>query len=327
MKTITMKLLAISAVWVFASLCWPGLSAAEYPEKPVTLICGFPAGEALDITARTIAELAKKHFPQPMAVVNRPGAAGTIGTAEVIRSKADGYTIGISTVAALTVQPHRTKLPYGPPDGYTPIAKLINIPVLLAVKSTSPWKNAGEFIAYAKGNPGKIRVAHPGLGTILHLDMEQLKAAANVDLTLVPFSGSAEAVPAVLGGHVDGVVSHPSVVIPHVKAGTLRVIGVFEEARNKSFPDAPTFKELGYDITMGVYQVIIGPKDLPALIAEKIHIAIKKSLEEGQFMKMAEDRGFAIAYEGPDALKARLERDYKANARFTDLLQKSEQKK
>ncbi|MEW6665426.1 MAG: tripartite tricarboxylate transporter substrate binding protein [Thermodesulfobacteriota bacterium] len=327
MKGIRYKLLAVGTLCVFACLCRPGLSAAEYPERPVTLICGFPAGEALDITARTIAEMAKKHLPQPIAVVNRPGAAGTIGTAEIIRSKADGYTIGITTVAALTVQPHRTKLPYGPADGYTPIMKLINNQVLLAVKSTSPWKNAGEFIAHAKANPGKIRVAHPGLGTILHLDMEQLKEAAKVDLTLVPFSGSAEAVPAVLGGHVDAVASHPPVVMPHVKAGNLRVIGVFEETRNRNFPEAQTFKELGYDITMGVYYAIIGPKDLPVPIQEKIHAALKKSMEEAQFVKMAEDRGFTVAYEGPDALKARLVREYKANAKFVDLLQKAGSKK
>jgi tripartite-type tricarboxylate transporter receptor subunit TctC len=327
MKESTAKLLVFSAVLMFVSLCWPGISTAEYPEKAVTLICGFPAGEALDITARTIAEMARKHFPQPIAVVNRAGAAGTIGTAETIRSKPDGYTIGITTVAALTVQPHRTKLPYGPPDGYTPIIKLINNPVLLAVKSASPWKNAGEFIAYAKSNPAKIRVAHPGLGTILHLDMEQLKEAAKLDLTLVPFSGSGEAVPAVLGGHVDSVVSHPAVVMPHVKAGNLRVIGVFEEERNKNFPEAPTFKELGYNITMGVYYAIIGPKGLPAPITEKIHTALKRAMEEPQFSQMVESRGFVVAYESPDALKARLEGEYKANARLADLLQQTEKKK
>ena len=320
MKKINLRFIAAVVTLVFAHLAWPGLSLAEYPEKPVILICAFAAGEPMDTTARTIAEMAKKHFPQPLVVVNRPGAAGTIGAAEAIRAKPDGYTIGITGVSALAVQPHRTKLPYGPPDDYTPIIRLVNLPQLLVVKSTSPWKNAKEFIDYSKKNPGKIRVAHSGLGTISQIDMEQLKEAAKVDLTLVPFSGSADSVLAVLGGHVDAAIVNPPPVIPHFKAGTVRPIGVFEEDRNEIFPDTPTFKELGYDITMGIYFAIIGPKGLPTEITGRIHEAVKKSLEEPAFAKMMKESGSPIAYEGPEALSKRLHREYKQNRKFVEAL-------
>ena len=179
----------------------PATTAAAYPEKPVTFFCGFPAGGAMDMTARAITEAAKKYFPKPMAVVNRPGAAGTIGAAEIIQAKPDGYTIGITAVAVLTIQPHRTKLPFGAPEDYTPIIKLNNLPICFAVRKDAPWKNMKEVIEYARANPGKLRVGHPGLGTILHLDLELLKGMAKVDMTAVPFAGGAESVPALLGGH------------------------------------------------------------------------------------------------------------------------------
>lgn len=298
----------------------PTASLADYPEKSVTFFCGFPAGGAMDMTARAITEAAKKYFPKPMAVVNRPGAAGTIGAAEIIQAKPDGYAIGITAVAVLTIQPHRTKLPYGSPDEYTPIIKLVNLPICLAVKSTAPWKTIQEFFAYAQANPGKIRVGHPGMGTILHLDAEQLKVMAKIDLTAVPFAGGAESVPALLGGHVEALSVHHMEILPQVQAGKARVLAVFEERRNPLFPDAPTFKEIGYDITMGVYYLVIGPKGLSSQIVSILHDAIKNAMEDPIFKKPMEAKGFEISYEGPQDLKKRLMQDYERNAKFVDLL-------
>jgi tripartite-type tricarboxylate transporter receptor subunit TctC len=311
---------------VMTALTWgtgvlnPAASPAAYPEKPVNMICVFPAGGAMDMTARALAEAAKKYFPKPFAVVNRPGAAGTIGTAEVIQAKPDGYTIGITAVAVLTVQPHRTKLPFGSPEDYAPIIKLVNQPVVLAVKQDAAWKNIQDFLQYGKANPGKLRVGCPGIGTIPMLDAEQLTMMSGADLTTVPFGGGSESVPAMLGGHVEAVSQHPSEVMAHVKAGKARVLLVFEEKRNPLFPDAPTAKELGYDITMGVYYLLIGPKGLSPQIVTLIHDAAKKSMEDPIFTKPMETRGFDISYEGPQGLKKRLMQDYEGNAKFGDLL-------
>lgn len=274
----------------------------------------------MDMTARALAEAAKKYFPKPLAVVNRPGAAGTIGTAEVIQAKPDGYTIGITAVAVLTVQPHRTKLPFGSPEDYAPIIKLVNQPVVLAVKQDAPWKTIQELIQFCKANPGKLRVGCPGIGTIPMLDAEQLKMMSQADLTTVPFAGAAESVPAMLGGHVEAVSQHPGEVIAQVRAGKARVLLVFEEKRNPLFPDAPTAKELGYDITMGVYYLLIGPKGLSPQIVATIHDASKKSLEDPLFRKPLETRGFDISYEGPQDLRRRLVQDYERNARFSEML-------
>jgi len=287
------------------------VSLAAYPEKPVTMLCGFPAGGSLDATARAISEAAKNHFPKPIAVVNRPGATGSISVAEVARAKPDGYTLGIAAVASLTVVPHRTKLPYGSPEDYLPIIKLVNIPICVSVRSDAPWKTLEELVAEAKDKPGKIRVGLAGgLGTLFHLNLEQFKALAKVDLTAVPFAGGAESVPALLGGHVNADVHTVHEILPHVQAGKARVLGVFEEKRNPLFPNAPTFREKGYDVTMAAYYLIFGPKGLPPQVLTTIHDSVKKAMEEQAFQKPMRESGFEISYEGPADIKKRLMQDY-----------------
>jgi len=287
--------------------------AAAYPERPVTMICPFPAGGAMDIVARNLVEALKRHFPKPVAVVNRPGAAGTIGNAEVVQARPDGYTIGISAVAVLTVQPHRTALPYKTPDDYEPIIKLVNLPIVFAVKADSAWKTMREFLEAAKSAPGKLRVGSPGVGTILHLNLEALKLEAKVDLTHVPFAGGAESVPALLGGHIDGLNVHPSEIISHVQAGKARILAVYQEGRNPLFPEAPTFRELGHDLTLGVYYLLIAPKGTPAGVVKTIHDAARQAMDEPVFVTMAKTRGYVIEYKGSEALKQELWDSYRRN--------------
>ena len=299
---------------------------AAYPEKPVTIIVGYPPGGTMDVTARTIAEAVKKYFPQPLAVVNRPGGGASIGAAEAIQAKPDGYTIGLTNLETLTFLPHRTKLPYGPPEGYTPIITVVANTVLIAVKSTSPWKTIQEFIAYARASPGKIRVASSGIGTIQHLDLELLKATAKINLHHVPFAGSSEVFPTLLGGHVEAMVSHPGNTLPYYQPGKVRVLAVFEKKRNPLFPDAPTFQEIGYDLTMDTVYVIFGPKGIPSEIVSILHDALKKAMEDPIFIKPMETKGFTVFYEGPQELKRRLRRDYEINAKFAADLLKTEGK-
>ncbi len=296
-------------------------ACADYPEKPVTMICGFPAGGGLDVTARAITEATKKHFPKTIVVVNRAGAAGSIGVSEVVTAKPDGYTIGIAAVASLAVVPHQSQLPYGPPSDYAPILNLVNIPLCLSVRSDAPWKNIHEFLAFAQANPGKIRVGLAGgLGTLFHLNVEQLKAQAKIDLTTVPFAGAAESVPALLGGHVDADCHTASEILPHVQAGKTRVLGVFEEKRNRLFPDAPTFKELGYDITLAAYYLVFGPKELPPQVFSALHDAFKKGMGEPTFTNVIKEKGYEVQYLGPQDIKARLMKDYEDSRKLVEAL-------
>jgi tripartite-type tricarboxylate transporter receptor subunit TctC len=297
----------------------PNLGIAEYPEKAVTFICPWPAGGSTDVTARTLTQAAKKSFPKPMVVLNRQGGAGTIGTAETIQSKPDGYTVGLSAGMALTLQPHRTKLPYGPPSDYTPIIRLIKLPLCVAVKKEAPWKSIKELIEYAKSNPGKVRIGHAGIGQTDYLVAELLKMKSGTDIALVPFPGSVENLSALLGGHIEAMSTYHGVVLPQVNAGKVRILGVFEEERNPRFPDAPTLRESGYDIAMNVYYLVIGPKDLAPQIVDMLHQTFKKAIEDPIFIQAMETNAYTVAYEGPKDLKDRLIRDYEQNAKLVDL--------
>jgi TctA family transporter len=170
-----------------------------------------------------------------------------------------------------------------------------------------------DFLEMARNAPGKLRVGSPGLGTILHLNLEALKREARVDLTHVPFAGGAESVPALLGGHIDGLNAHPSEILRHVQAGKARVLAVYQEQRNRLFPDAPTFRELGHDITLGVYYLLIAPRGTPAAVLQTLHDAARKALDEPVFVNMARIRGYEIEPKGPEALRQELWDSYRKN--------------
>lgn len=317
LKTTVMAVLALAM-----GLLTLSPAQAAYPDKTVTILCGFPAGGALDMTARALVEAAKKDFPDSLVVVNRPGAVSTIANAEVMQAKPDGYTIGIGAVAPFAVFPHRKKLPYNSPDDYLPLANLVDSPECLAVGTGSPFKTLAEFVAYAKKNPGKLRVGMTGQGTIFHLNMLELIKKAGIDLTLVPFQGGAKVLPALLGGHVDAACLNIAEIIAQVKADKARLLGVLEEKRNPLVPQVPTFKEQGYDITMGAYYFLFGPKDLPQPVVDWLLTTFKKAAQSPLFTKPIEASGLFVHYQGPQELKARLWKDYKASAELVKAMQK-----
>ena len=294
--------------------------AGQYPTKPVAMVVPFPAGGAMDQTARALSESSKSHFKQPFTIQNRAGAAGTVGASEAVSAQPDGYTIAMNAVAVMAVQPHLTDVSYKlPPDDYQPIIKVVDNPILVAVRQDAPWKSAQELLAHAKANPGQIRAAIPGIGTILHINLELLKEQAGVNITHVPTAGGAESMPALLGGHVEAVIAHPAEVVGHVQAGTVRVLGVFQPQRNPLFPEAPTFKELGYDITNAVYYFTMAPKGTSKEIVQSLHDSFKKAIDEESFARFAQEKGFGLDAKGPDALTEQLRKDY---AFYGDMVKK-----
>ena len=300
--------------------CRPTPRAGEtppYPERPVTMVVPFAAGGALDLTARALAEATKPYFPQPIVVVNRPGGAGSVGASEVVRSKPDGYTIGITAVAVMAVQPHLTDLPYKGPEDYQPVIKVTSSPQVLATRAEVPWNTAQELLNYARANPGRLRFGTSGIGTILHLNMEILKSEAQVDLVHVPFGSDGETMTALLGGHIEVGVIFPAVAVAHAQAGRIRVLGTFGEDRHPLFPEAPTFRELGYSADIAVYQFIIVPKGTPGRVVRVLHDAFMKAIESQAFKEFAAGSGYQVDYEGPEDLRRRLARDY---ARFGELV-------
>ena len=307
------KKIITAAITALALLGPIGSMAQTYPSRPVTLVVPYPAGGGADIIGRMLAEAMKPALGQPVTVTNRPGGQGTIGTAEVLRSAPDGYNIVLSAVATLTVQPHRQDLPYNSPDDYDPIIKVANLPMVLAVQSTSPWKSAKELMEYLRANPGKIRVGTPGNGSIGHLIVASINSKAGVRLAHVPYASGAESIPSLLGGHIEAVVAHPSELLPHVKAKTLTVLATFEDHRNSSFPDALTFREVGYDVVMGVYYPLLAPKNMPADVKAKLFKAAKAAIESPAFSGPAKERGYNLEVKEPELFRKEIWGDYRAN--------------
>ena len=308
------KLIA-AALGALALVCPLGSTAfaQDFPSRPITLVVPYPAGGGADIIGRMLAESMKPILGQPITVTNRPGGQGTIGTAEVIRMAPDGYNLVLSAVATLTVQPHRQDLPYNTPDDYDPIIKAANLPMVLAVLSNAPWMSAKEALDFAKANPGKLRVGTPGNGSIGHLIVASVNTKAGVKLGHVPYASGAESIPSMLGGHIEAVVAHPSELLPHVQAKTVKVLATFEDKRNPAYPDAPSFKEMGYDIVMGVYYPVVAPKNLPADIKAKLFKAAKAAIETSSFSSQAKERGYNLDIKDPEAFRNELWSDYRHN--------------
>lgn len=264
------------------------LEAGEtFPAKPVTILVPWPPGGATDTLARGFEKVMPKYLPQPLVVVNKPGGAGTIATTELVRSKPDGYTICLNAIGPLTTQPHLTNLPYGK-DDYEVIIHIGNNPIVLAVQETAPWKNLSDLVTYMKANPEKVRIGHHGAGSIGHLALVEWQGITGLSFLPIPFSGGAPLATALLGGHIEAAALHPAEILAHVEAGKARVIGVMQPERNPQFPEAPTFKELGYSIEAGIFNIILAPKGTPPDRLQILHDAFKQALEDPEFVALTE---------------------------------------
>ena len=286
-------------------------AAAQYPDKPVTLLAGYPPGGLVDVVARLVAEGMKQKFPRGLTVVNRPGAAGSVAVAEMARSSPDGYTIVLTPHSALVIAAQIQDLTYKTPDDYDPFINLVSYYPMIAVRTESEYKTIQELIADAKANPGKIRVGSPGEGTSSHLNLEELMHHAGVKMIHVPFQGWGQSSPALLGGHIEALVAQPGELKGQVDGKRMRVLVAFQPRRHPVFPDVPTAKELGWDVANGVWYMLMAPKSTPAPVIRYLHDAAKAAIGDPKFVEGMASRGIDVDYRPGDALRADLWREYK----------------
>jgi len=286
-------------------------AAAQYPERPLTILSGYPAGGMVDIVARLLAEGMKAKFPKGVLVANRTGAGGAVAAAEVATGKPDAYTVVLTPLSTLVIQPQILDLRFKTPDDYEPVINVVSYYPLLVVQTDARWKNVQEFIAEAKANPGKLRVGSPGEGTSSHLNLEELMNVAGVKLTHVPYRGWGESSPALLGGHIEALVAQPGEVKPMVDGKRMRALVVFQNSRHPAFPDAPAAKELGWNVANGVWFLLMAPKGTPAPAIRHIHDAAKAAMEEPAFASAMDLRGVDVDYRPGDQLRGDLWREYK----------------
>ena len=296
------------------ALCLAGAvpaAAQQYPDRPLTLLTGYPAGGMVDIVARALAEPMKKRYPKGIAIVTRPGAGGSLAVSEMVQSKPDGYTVILAPLSTLVIHPQLNDLPYKTPDDYEAILNVVSFYPLIAVKADAPWKTIQEFVADGKANPGKMRVGTPGEGTASHLNLEEFIFRTGAKMTPVPYAGWAQSSPALLGKHIEAVVAQPGEVKALVDGKRIRVLAVFQEKRHPAFPDTPTSKESGWDVANGVWYLIIAPKGTPASAMKYVHDAAKAVVDDPAFAKTMDARGVDVDYRPGDRLKTDLWKEYK----------------
>jgi len=276
----------------------PRATAADYPDKPVNLIIPYPAGGSTDVTGRALMNAVKKHFSQPVIVENKAGGGGTVGPNLVITKPPDGYTLGIMASATVTISWHMGKMNFNPIEDATHIIRYTGYLYGLVVRADSPWKTLKEFVEYAKANPGKIRYSTAGPGSPSHLGMEQFVRKAGIKCTHIPFEGTAPAIAAILGGHVEACAD--SVFWkPHVLSGKLRLLAGLDDKRIGFAPNVPTLIELGYDITPISLLGVVGPKGLPPQIVGILHDAYKKAMQDPDFVKVMNQMDMVFSYRSP----------------------------
>lgn len=286
-------ILFISSLIIGASV----VMAADYPTRPITLVVQFTPGTTTDIIARRLAESVSKELGQPFVPINKTGGGGTIGVAEIARSKPDGYTIGCINMPTLAIIPHMQTLPYDPLKDISHICVISPYEYGLYVKGDAPWKSLEEFIDYARKNPGKVTYGSPGPGTTNHLIMVRIGKDQNLDWRHVPYKGDGELIPAVLGGSVISGVGSPAALMPHIRAGTLKLLVVTSKDRWSYLPEAPTLLEKGYKYFQGSYLSLGLPAGTPEPIRQKLEETFKKVLKDPALNKEFEEKLFAkLAY-------------------------------
>jgi tripartite-type tricarboxylate transporter receptor subunit TctC len=302
---------------VFSALFALGVAlpcAAQYPDRPLTLLAGFPPGGLVDIVTRVVAEGMKPKFPYGIAVVNKPGAGGAVAVSELVQARPDGYTVLLTPQSSLVIAPQMNRnLNYQHPDEYDPVINVIAYYPLLVVNAGAQWKTIQEFVADGKANPGKLRVGTPGEGTASHLNLEEFIFRTGAKLTPVPYAGWGQSSPALLGEHIEAVVAQPGEAKPMVDGKRMRALVVFQHTRHAAFPDTPTAKEAGWDVANGVWYLLVVPKGTPAPIVKQIHDAAKAVVDDPAFAKTMTARGVDVDYRAGEPLRADLWREYKLN--------------
>lgn len=270
--------------WGAASLAAPTITARaqSFPVKPIKLVIAFPAGGPTDITMRVLADNAGKILGQPVVVENKPGAGGTLPAQALQGTSADGYTLAQIPLGVFRL-PYTTKINWDPVKDISYVLNVTGYAFGVVVPADSPLKTWTHFVAWAKANPGKLSYGSTGTMTSPHLTMELAAQKLGMELLHVPYKGSADLMQAILGGQLMAAADSTGFA-PQVEAGKLRVLNTWGATRLAKFPDAPTLKELGYDIVQNSPFGIGAPKGTPPDVVKKLHDAFKQAMEDPSYV-------------------------------------------
>lgn len=275
-------LAALAAPLAGSLLALAGPAQAQtWPDKPVRLIVPAPAGGGVDFAARQLGERLAAALGQPFVIENKPGAAGIIGAADLLKSPRDGTTFMVTINGLASEIPHVVKMPFDPLTTLRPVAELARFGLVLAANTQVPANDLAGFIAWAKANKGKVNFASYTAGTVSHTLGLELNKIAGLDMVHVPYKGSPPALQDLMGGQVQVMFDASSNVAPHAKAGKLKVYGTTSPQRLPNLPDVPTFAELGYkDLTEVSWLGLWTTPDMPLAIQARLREATLKALQD-----------------------------------------------
>ncbi len=302
---------ALPAGWSRLAAAQSRNPASDYPSRTIRIVVTFAAGSATDIMTRHLLPSMTQSLGQAIAVENRVGAAGVIGSENVMRSAPDGYSIAMSAVSAFSIatamRPHN--LPYDIARDFTPIGRACTSTNVVVVHPSVPARTLGELIEYSKTVPGGVRFASGGIGGSNHLAGELIALRTGAKLSHVPYSNQSQAVTDVVAGHVPMLI-YTVAVLPHVRAGRLRALAVTAEQRQKQLPEVPTAIEQGAaGVVANSWFGLFGPAQLPDAIRDRLFTALRDALAVPEVEARLLDTGLAPAPLAPAEFRAFIERD------------------
>lgn len=278
-------------------------AADEYPNKTMTIVVPMVTGGQFDLGARVLADAMEKQLKQPVVVVNKPGAAGTIGGYSVVSAKPDGYTLGYfhNTPVAPEVYSYFYGAPYTSRD-LIPICRVHFLLNVITGREDAPYNNLKEFVEYARKNPG-VKYGHNGKASLQYLVMSTIAKAEKLNLIDVPYDGDGAILPALLGGHIPLGVPAFSVVKSQVNAKKLKMLATCTEKRTSSTPDVPSMVELGYKLPYIISMGLYAPTKTPDTIVKKLNDVVARIVEDKEFQKKNSEMDMILAYEGSAAFQ------------------------
>jgi tripartite-type tricarboxylate transporter receptor subunit TctC len=305
-------LIVISLVIIAVSFVLQPPLARAYPTKPIEVVVPFTAGGTNDLLTRLVAEISRKYLGQPLIIVNKPGAGGSLGAADVIGSKPDGYKLISVPSNFFSTTVYTQKIPFDPMD-LTPIANFMEYKNGLIVKGDSPWKTLNDLLDYGRKNPGKVKWAHMNRGSALFMQTYLIFKKAGVTAVDVPYPGLPECLNAVLGGHVDAAPVSYGGTKDHIKAGNARYLVAYSDRRFSEPANVPSTTELAFP-EVAKFRTLLSlyaHKGVPEDYRKILFDAFKKTFDDPEFKKAFEAFGEAPVFAGPEAIKEQIQEESK----------------